>query len=226
MDDELLTIVENQEADEPEVTINEGEKEPGVINTEMHKDENPERDAELDAALEQMRSELERLESENKLKDEALSMFFEGDDPAMSAIATAQEKSIEEVRTEFKERQRITRLEAENEILRNNTIKAQAETAMQQDLAIVQGLDPKIKDLKELGDTFISLISAGVDATDAYYAAKTRMEKEQRNPPKEIGAVNKTPAEKDFYSKTEVEAMSDEDISKNYQAIRKSMQKW
>ena len=76
-----------------------------------------------------------------------------------------------------------------------------------------------IESLEDLGSTFFGCIGAGMSATEAYYASKYVAEKTTTVPPSEIGKINQSKVEKDFFTKAEVEAMSPEEVEKNLEKI-------
>lgn len=228
---DLQTSVENQEVAAPE-GVQTGVEESGVAEPNNIPSE-PERNYEADAAFADMRRRMQQaeqekamLEEESRRKDEALSMIFQSSDPIAEAIALTQGVSFEEAKAQLAERDRIAKIEAENKALKSESLRIQAEAAMQRDLLTVQAIDPEVKSLKDLGETFLNLISAGLSAEDAYYASKSKKEREHRTAPEEVGNVNTAPKEKDFFTKQEVENMSQEQVHKNYEIIRKSMAKW
>lgn len=198
-----------------------------MIHTESDAIATPAENLESSTIYEQMCMQMQKLEQENQRKEEALRLYFDAEDPVSAAFANAQGKTPEEVAEEFEEKERIEGLVRENEELKRQTLRISAEAAMKQDLSVIQAIDPTIESLEALGPTFMNLIATGsVDAVEAYYASKAKMQRENKTPPGEIGAVNTAPAEKDFYTKAEAEAMSPEEMSKNFDKVRKSMSKW
>ena len=67
---------------------------------------------------------------------------------------------------------------------------------------------------------------AGLSATDAYFAVKSKEAATTPSAPKEIGKVNSEPPEKDFFTKEEVDAMTSEQRYKNADKILASFSKW
>ena len=104
---------------------------------------------------------------------------------------------------------------------------------MKDDLAAINKAFPeaKIKSLQELGDDYLNLIGAGVSPLAAYTAVGQAQEATKKPVPPVMGALNKTPAEKDFYTSEEVD-----EIYKNHpelandpktaEIIRNSMTRW
>lgn len=116
----------------------------------------------------------------------------------------------------------------DNEIqrLRGELASAKAENQMQTDLAEIQKIDPSITSCEQLGESYVSYIKAGLSATDAYFAVKSKEAATTPFAPKEIGKVNSEPPEKDFFTKEEVDAMTSEQRYKNADKILASFSKW
>ena len=97
---------------------------------------------------------------------------------------------------------------------------------MQEDLAEIQKIDPSIKSLNDLGEDFAAYVKAGLPPDKAYYAIKGEEIRNKVTPPKEIGKVDNKPAEKDFFTEAEVDAMTEDQQKANAEKIMKSMEKW
>lgn len=182
-----------------------------------------------DAAFAEQRRRIEELEREKADYEEALGLFFEGegDDVLVQARALGEQKSEEQVRAEIEAENERARLEQENEELRSDLASREAERLMAEDLKEIQAIDPNVKSLDDLGSDFFDLISTGqVTGVQAYYAVKARQESEKITPPDAIGKVNASSEPKDFFSREEVESMSQDEVHKNFDTIRRSMSKW
>ena len=114
---------------------------------------------------------------------------------------------------------------------------AQAEIARQQqyeavfaeDLAAIKQLypDEKAKDIRDLGDEFMAMMASGqVDAVSAYEAIRARKNRTRPKPPRTGGLGSDGGKKPAYFTKEQVDAMSDAEIDKNYDAIRKSMMRW
>lgn len=114
---------------------------------------------------------------------------------------------------------------------------AQAEAARQQqyeavfaqDLAAIKQLypDEKAKDIRDLGDEFMAMMASGqVDAVSAYEAIRARKNRTSPKPPSTGGLGSDGGKKPAYFTKEQVDAMSDAEIDKNYDAIRKSMMRW
>lgn len=112
----------------------------------------------------------------------------------------------------------ISALEQENIALKQK----EAKRTFAADLAEIQKLDKGVKALQDLGDDFIKMRAAGVSNLVAYNAVKSANPK-----PPSTGDLNTTTTkEKDFFTREEVAAMSQSEVDKNYDTIRKSQSKW
>ena len=214
--------VEESEVAEPtgaEETV--GAEEPEVAEQVTGK-------TDADTRFAEMRRRVEELEATNKDLEEALGNFFDGDtdQKIVSANAFAQGKTEDEIREEIEAENEWNRLTQENEELNSKLIDIETKTRMEHDLQTLQKIDPEIKSLDDLGKDFLDYISSGLDATQAYYAMQAKKAAEQTKPPKEVGQVNQSTAPKEYYTREEVQGMSQEEVSKNYDAIRKSMSQW
>lgn len=221
MDEVLNTGVEEQEVAAPaEETEIEGAEETEVAAPEDSK-------TAADAAFAQMRREKEEAERHARELEDALGLFFQGDDKSLQARAFAEQRPIEEVRKDYENEQRITELEGENETLRDQMQTQLAITAMNQDLQAIKEVNPDIKSIGELGENYLKFrFAGGMDAVEAYHAMRAYEETVKPKKPPEIGKVKPYTAAKDYYTKEEVESMSQEEVSQNYDAIRQSMTKW
>ena len=133
-----------------------------------------------DSAFAEMRRRNRELENDNKLMFDALNRYFTGDDArelSIQANAYADSRDPEEVRAEFERSREEEELRSENEELKEQLMNIQIEQRMAEDLRTIQGIDPTVKSLDDLGESFINYISAGLDATDAYYASLLKDQK-------------------------------------------------
>lgn len=229
------TGAEAQEVTEPAETQGEGAEvqEPAEPVKEDGK-------TEQDAAFAQLRREKEESEkraseaekrakeAEEKLEREKalLSRASDSDDPALELVA--QQLGVEpgDLMEALEAEQEDERLNAERDVLRREVEDLRIQAEMEKDLREVQKINPKIKDLSELGESFMKCISAGMSADEAYHASQYLKEKTSSTPPAEIGKINQSETEKDFFTKEEVEAMSEDEIKKNLRKIEKSQAKW
>lgn len=185
--------------------------------------------AEMRRRAEEAERKAQETEEQNRLMSEALGMYFPSDDPiemAIQARANALGVDPEIERARFEAEREKEELALQNETLSEQLNLIQVERLMEQGLAEIKKIDPSVKELAELGPDFPRYIAAGLTSEEAYYAVKAKEAKTKVNPPKPIGNVQSAPVDSDFFSKEEVEAMSDDELEKNFDAIRKSMSKW
>lgn len=212
---------ESEFAEPIEADETEGAEEPELAEQVTGK-------TDADTRFAEMRRRVEELEATNEELEEALGNYFDGDtqQKIIAANAFAQGKTEDEIREEIEAENEWNRLTEENEQLNNELLDIRTRTQMEHDLAEIQKVDPEVKDLDSLGEDFIDYISAGLTGIQAYYAMKAKQNAEKASPPKEVGKVNQSAGPKDFYTREEVEGMSQEEVHKNYDAIRKSMSHW
>lgn len=112
---------------------------------------------------------------------------------------------------------------------RQAAAQRETEATFARDMAEIKKLypDEKAKDVRELGDRFMAIMAnSDLSAVEAYEVV--RKEHARTNPkPPSTGAIN-TRSEKQggYYTRDQVAAMSDAEIEKHYEEIRKSMQQW
>ena len=209
--------------------VSEGAEEPEVAEPAEDKSGK----TSSDAAFAQMRRELEEAmrlreeaEADRDQYKEALGLFFEGDDMVPQAHARATGKTVEEVKAEMESANRAAALEAENQTLNEKLREYEVNELMARDLSEIQKIDPNVKSLDELGQTFLNYISKGLSGKEAYYASKAQEAMEKAVPPQEIGAVNQSSEEQSYFTRDEVAAMTPQEIKENHDKIRASMSRW
>ena len=185
--------------------------------------------AEMRRRAEEAERQRNELEEANRQMSEALGLYFDGESPedlALSARAYANGTSLEQERAQLEAQQRTSTLEQENERLNNELVQLMAERQMAKDLAVLQGIDPNIKSLDEMDETFFNYITAGLSAEDAYYASKAKAEHNTVTPAKPVGDIKTTEIATDYFTREQVDAMSDAEIDANFETIKKSMSRW
>lgn len=188
---------------------------------------------EQDAAFAEMRrqnQELSRaLEQQTRLTDElqqSLGYFFEGDSAeelSIAARAYAEQRAPDEVRADYERQREFDAIAEENHSLKAQLLDVQVDQLMQNALIEIQGIDPNIKSLDELGDKFASYIAAGLDTKEAYYATKAYENGEKVYAPPAIGKAQSTPEERDYYTSDELDHLSDEEMDDNWDKVMRSM---
>lgn len=172
-----------------------------------------------DAAFAEMRRENERLRLEIARKDKALGLYFDGENKEVKAIAHAMGQDPADVQKAFDADAKISQLE--------ETLQSErAERAMEKDLAEIQKLDPNVKSLDDLGETYANYIRAGLSGVEAYAAIKAKENLNTETPPKTIGNLSTAPVKKDYFTSEEVDRMSPSEQLANHEAIMNSMAKW
>lgn len=194
--------------------------------------EEPEEEGE-DPVLEELREAKEEAErraakAEERLKrqEALLGRASDSDDPALDMAAEILGIEPSELEAAVNQELEAERAAKERESLEEELESLKVEKEMEKDLIEVRKIDPGVKSLVELGETFFKCVAAGMNATEAYHASRAVEEKTTPTPPAEIGKVNQSSVEKDFYTKEEVEAMTAEEVEKNLQKIEISMKKW
>lgn len=172
-----------------------------------------------DAAFAEMRREIERLQLENARKDKALGLYFDGENKEVKAIAHAMGQDPADVQKAFDADAKISQLE--------ETLQSErAERAMEKDLAEIQKIDPNVKSLDDLGETYANYIRAGLSGVEAYAAIKAKENLNTETPPKTIGNLSTAPVKKDYFTSEEVDRMSPSEQLANHEAIMNSMARW
>lgn len=243
MSDEMSGVIETgvevQEVTEPAETQETGAEvqepaEPVDIKEPDSTGEEPESGkTNQDAAFAALRREKEAAEREAaELREKAarteaiLSRVSDSDDPELSLAAQFLGIEPEELAAEIETELEDERVMAEMSSAQKELTELKAEMAMERDLLEINKIDPAVKDLNDLGEHYLKCINAGMSATEAYYASKYVKEKTTISPPTEIGKVNQSGVEKDFFTKEEVDAMTPEEVEKNLSKIENSMKKW
>lgn len=182
-------------------------------------------------AEKQARESAEKLQKTEQLLK---SFGFEGqtvDDLLVQGFAHAKGMTAEQYKEEqeliAQEAQR--RLQSDPQVLQMNEELEryrlmEFERVKSDDLKAIQEVDPKIKSVDEMGEKFFQLRANGIDTLTAYHAIK------QATPKKvvtQMGDISASSAiEKDFFTREEVARMSQSEVDKNFDTIKKSMTKW
>ena len=181
-------------------------------SAEKRAEEAERRLAEMEARSNARAKVLERLGGSQNAEIDALAETMGIDSADIMATLDFEEKKT-------KKDLEIQRLSKELE-------DAKVAQMMQEDLAEIQKIDPSIKSLNDLGEDFAAYVKAGLPPDKAYYAIKGEEIRNKVTPPKEIGKVDNKPAEKDFFTEAEVDAMTEDQQKANAEKIMKSMEKW
>ena len=228
MDENYNESAEMQEVAEPVSENLESEEtqevaEP-VPETDYSEEPTGKRDA--DAAFAEMRRQNQQLARDNELMREALLRYFDGESAeelSINANAYAEERDPDEYREEWERNQTLSRLQQENEELQNRLIDAEVDSLMREGLREVQSIDPNVKNLDELGESFANYIRAGLSTKEAYYASKALELNEKTFAPSAIGRVADTKAERDYYTSEELDHLTDEEMDANWDKVMRSL---
>ena len=230
MDENYNESAEIQEAADPETEEFESEETQEAADPAPEADDSIGRGSsgrtEQDAAFAEMRRQNQQLERDNALMREALLRYFDGESAeelSINANAYAEERDPAEYRAEFERTERLRTLEQENEELNNRLIDAEVEALMREGLREVQAIDPNVKNLDELGETFANFIAAGLPTKEAYYATKAMEMKEKVLAPSAIGRVADTKAERDYYASEELDNLTDAEMDANWDKVMRSL---
>lgn len=221
---EEVTGVEEQETAEPvsEETVEEpeesGKTEEDAAWARMRRESEQAR-KDLEAA----QRELAQLKASNEARESAFSKITGKDkDAEISILAELADMSEDEVADIYMQEQESAQKDLLIEQLQNKVTSIEAEKMMQEDLEKIRKVDPSLKSLDDLGEGYIDYIAAGLDPVKAYWAIKAEERANEATPPKEIGRVETSPAEKDYFTDAEIDAMSSEELTKNWKKVMAS----
>ena len=245
MEDYINESVETQEVAEPEINVDESAENQEAAEPEQA--ENPAAEAEAsaskgsgknetDAAFAEMRRKNQALEKANQQMMQALSRYFEGETPedlSINAMAYADQRDPDEYRQEWEHNQEYEQLKEKSENLEAELYNLRAEKLMRDDLAEIQTIDPSIKSLDDLGESFIRLrLNAEVplSATEAYFAIKAKEQREKVLAPSAIGKVADSKTERDYFTSEEIDDITDNhpellDDDKVWEKVMRSMER-
>lgn len=214
------TGVEEQETAEPvsEETVEEPQKtEEDAAWARMRREAEQAR-KEAEAA----QKELAELKAREEARESTYSRLTGSDNGDIAAIAEATGMSEDEVLAEIEAAQESAQKDLLIEQLQNQVTSIEAERMMQADLEAIRKVDPSLKSLDDLGEGYIDYIAAGLDPVKAYWAIKAEEQANHATPPKEIGKVETSSAEKDYFTDAEIDAMSSEELTKNWKKVMAS----
>lgn len=216
------TGVEEQEVAEPESEV--------VETQERHKNSQDEAFADMRRQLRDAQRELAEERARNEVRDSVFSQFTDNEDWETAVLAEISGLSEDEVAERYSIQKELAELRLEKQQANAEMIEAQAELSLQQDLEAIRKIDPSLKSLEELGDEFLRYRSAFdpetgeplMSAEDSYWAVMAKKNANKVTPPKEVGRVATGTAEKEYYTDAEIDAMSSEQLSKNWKKIMAS----
>lgn len=173
----------------------------------------------------ELEEQLASLKAESEARATAFSRIAGEDADDISVLAEATGMSADEIAREFNSAKEKYELEAKNKALEEELLAIHADKAMAEDLATIRRIDPKIESLDELGEQYINYIKAGLNAEDAYWAVKAKDSAYRAKPAPEVGVMNTAPPEKEYFTDAEIEAMSPDELSKNWKKVLASWER-
>lgn len=168
------------------------------------------------------RAELAEFQAQTEARNDAISRLTGNEEGDIAALAEVTGMSEDEIRAEMEAAEESAQKDLRIQQLEEEVNSAQAEKLMQADLSKLQKIDPTLTSLEDLGDEYVNYIGAGLNPEEAYWAIKAKERANHATPPKEIGKVNTGSAEKDYYTEAEIEAMSSEQLTKNWKKVMAS----
>ena len=235
------TSVETSEVAEPTEEVT-GVEEQETAEPVSEESEEPTGKTEEDAAWARMRREAEQAKkdleaaqqelAEMKASTEARSSAFsrltgKGEDAEIAALAEVTGLSEDEVAEIYEREVESAQKDRRIEQLEEMVSTIQGERLYQADLDRLRKIDPSLTDLESLGDEYMRYMSAVdpetgapvMEPEDAYWAIKAKQRANQATPPKEVGKVATGTAEKTKFSEAEIDAMSSDQLKKNWKKI-------
>lgn len=180
----------------------------------------------MQSALEAARAELAEMQAEREARDEAFSRLTgRGEDAEIAALAEVTGMSEDEIRAEMEAARESAQKDLRIEQLEQQVNQITADRLMQADLEKLRRIDPSLGSLEDLGDDYIHFIAAGLPPEDAYWAIKAKQGANHREPAKPAGKVATGTVEKDYYTDAEIDAMSSDQLTKNYKKIMASWER-
>ena len=229
---EEVTGVEEQETAEPVSTESEqptGRTEEDAAWARMRREaEQARKDAEA------AQQELAELKASTEARNTAFSRLTGKDEGAeIAALAEITGMSEDEVAEIYERETESAQKDLRIAELEEQMTSIEAERLMQADLQALRKIDPSLKSLEDLGDEYFRYISVVDPQTgepfmtpeDAYWAIRAKREANLATPPKEVGRVATGTAEKDYYTDAEIDAMSSEQLSKNWKKVMASWER-
>ena len=233
MEENINESAEIQEVAEPETDVSAGAEEqevaePDTAESSNEAEQQTHQRTEMDAAFAEMRRQNARLEREARMMREALSTYFEGEtaeELSINANAYAQQRDPDEYRKEWEKQQEYELALQENQSLKDQMLEMEVDRRMREALRTIQEIDPSVKSLDELGDSFVNMIAAGLSDKEAYYATLAMNSKEKVFAPSPIGKVSDNRIERDYYTSEEIDNLTDEELDdpKIWEKVMRSM---
>lgn len=246
MEENIMTNTENIEVQEPVVEAQSEPVEPEVVD-EQPKVQTREQNRQQAAMRRSRENDLQKQldmarASESKLMEALKGYGYSGNAEEVAAQIHAAQQGItyEEYQAQQAQQQALMRemMQSDPEYL---DIKQKADfyeqnlmaQMMREDIAAINKAFPeaKLKSFNGMSEDFFKLIGQNIDPVTAYAAVQKGVEATKKPVPPVMGAVNQTPAEKEFYTSEEVDNIERNhpemlDDPKIFNRIMKSMTKW
>lgn len=212
--------LDNGTPSEPNEAIDEGTQTEGTDQSD-----NSGR-TESDAAFAEMRRKNEGLEHDVQILQDALSRYFDGETPeelALMAQAYQEEREYDDVKADYDKEQELEDLREKVRLAEEEKMNLEIDQLIAQGLRDVQEIDPTIKSLEELGETFANFIGAGLSAKQAYYATQQMEAREKVHAPNGVGKIADNKTEREYYTSEELDNLTDEEMDANWDKVKKSL---
>ena len=224
------TSVETQEVAEPVESVETQEvAEPVETTEETTTSGKTEADAAFAAqrrALQEAERRIAEFEAKEQAREQAMRKLTGSDNGFIDAIAENIGADPDDVLAAFNAEEELVKQNNYIKQLEQEVADIHAEKQLQEDLTIIQKIDPTVERLFDLGETFVALREKGVDAESAYWAAKAKKDATQMKAPKAPGKANAEQPEKTYFTEAEVDAMTPEQQKANADKILNSMKYW
>ena len=171
------------------------------------------------ADLEAAKAEIERLIAQENARTSTYERLTGSEDGEISALAEATGLSEDEIRAEMEAAEESAQKDLRIAQLEEQITSIEADRMMQEDLNAIRKIDPSVASLEDLGEEYPRYIEAGMSPEDAYWAIQGKKIAMQAKPPKAVGKVATGTVERDYYTEAEIEAMSSEQLTKNYKKV-------
>jgi hypothetical protein len=217
---EVADPLDNGTPSEPNEAIDEGMQTEGTDQSD-----NSGR-TESDAAFAEMRRKNEGLEHDVQILQDALSRYFDGETPeelALRAQAYSEEREYDDVKADYDRDRELEELREQVRIAEEERQNLEIDQLIAQGLRDVQEIDPTIKSLEELGETFANFIGAGLSAKQAYYATQQMEAREKIHAPDGVGKIADNKTEREYYTSEELDNLTDEEMDANWEKVKKSL---
>lgn len=169
---------------------------------------------------EDARAELAEMQAQNEARSSAFARLTGKDEDAdIAALAEVTGMSEDEIRAEMEAAQESAQKDIRIQQLEDQINSVKAEQLMQADLERLRKIDPTLKSLEDLGDGYLEYMEAGLTPEKAYWAIKAEESANRKTPPKPPGTVATGTAKKDRYTDAEIDAMSSEQLRKNWKEV-------